>query len=317
MKKLFKYIYLVFAAGLLMTACVDEDAVRFDIDDMQEAVNLRIQSSSNTFDATDPEAGTTFTMYSINDDLSMVEMYVRHFKFATNEFSSQVKFGEIDGNTITNDGSTTLEIPLTDLTNALGITPDGLSGGDVLTIYSIVTLDDGRVYPDTILVGTQYETLNVDAGIIGNSATHSFSPQLNFPIVCPLDEGFATGDYMVEVVEGSNSSGFGPVFGEGVYTLTADGNTRRTFTVSYIPNFGFAEDMSFDFACNITLARQTDTGIGCGGPTLTWTNNNSNAGTFDISDDSEFTVSIFHDITDACGASVPANTPMVLKFTKQ
>jgi hypothetical protein len=316
MKKYINLVYSILLMSIVLVSCRDDESVRFDIDEMQEAVNLRIQRNVGTFDATDPDAAVNFTLYSENDDLGSIEMLVDLYQFAPNTTTQQVKFKELDGSTITNDGSTKLTIPLTELTSALGITPADLSGGDILSVYTVVTLEDGRVYPDTILAGTSYETLNVDAGIISNSATHSFSPLLRFPVVCPLDNGFATGNYRLEVIEGSNSSGFGTIFQPGVYAISGTG-TRRTLNVPYFPAFGLDADITIDFACNITLSPVTDTGIGCGGPTSTWINNNLNSGTFNIEDDSEFTLSIIHDITDACGGSIPANTPMILKFTKQ
>ena len=316
MKNLIKYLYII-PVVLLFLSCEDEDEIRFSMDDFQDAVNFRIVSSASSFDATNPDSEVTFTMYSENEDIVKVDMFVDHFIFTLSEATERSLFKTIDGNQISNDGNSKVNFTLKDITDALGKEPADLAGGDIITVYSIVTLEDGRIYPDTVLGGTNFKTLNVTPNIINNSDKTSFSPRLQFPIVCPLEEGFATGTYKMEIVEGNNT-GFGiPIFSEENVDISAVNNTTRTFEIGYLAGFGFTADVTFDFACNITLVPETSAGLSCGGPSLGWAMNTDNPGTFNIQDDSEFTISIIHNPNGGCAGPMPVGNPLVMKFTKQ
>ncbi len=317
MKRSFKSILytLLVLPMVMLVSCEDEDKVR--IPEFDIATNFRIVRDVNSFDSTDPNAGVKLTIYSESDNINIVNMYVSHFSFTANAETDQFALTELQGNNITNDGSTQLSFSLSELVEPIGLVPSDLAGGDAVNIYSIVTLDDGRVYPDTIKATTDQQFLNVTPNIINSSASTSFSPRLTFPIICELDPSFGTGEYLFEVIEGNNT-GFGiPIFASSTtVTIEATSSTGRTFEVPYFAGFGFTSNVNFNFACNITLVPLTASGLGCTG-TLAWDMNPNDPGTFDINDDSEFTISIIHDVLLDCGGSVPDNQPIKFRLTKQ
>src|SRR5690606_33004284 len=139
---------------------------------------------------------------------------------------------------------------------------------------------------------------------------------LQYPIVCQLEEGFATGAYLVEIQQGNNAP-FGGIFGNNmVVNIQATSNTGRSFSIPYLSAAvaGFTSTMSFELACNIVLVPETSGGLQCG-IGLVWAINTANPGTFDINDDSEFTISYLHNTLGDCG--LPASDPFVMKLTKQ
>ena len=233
-----------------------------------------------------------------------------------NAESAQFPLTSINGSEITNNGSTKLTFSLVELTAAMNKTPEDLAGGDAVNIYSIVTLTDGRVYPDTVKVDSDTEFLNVTPNIINSSATTSFSPKLIFPILCEINASFGTGTYYFEAIEGDNFQFGVESFETGPVEITATSNTGRTFDVPYLTAFipGFTTTINFDFACNVILLQPTGTGLGCGGGGLAIDLNATDPGLFDISDDSEFTISIMHNIFLDCGIDV---VPIKFKLTKQ
>lgn len=318
MKINIKSISLIFLFMILLGSCKDEDKVRFELESsVERVVNMRINSSINTFDATKPDASTTLTFYSEdNSGVEEVELLLDHFIFVENRTTDRVSLMTIPGGNIKNDGTTKFEIGLTDMTDALGVTPADLAGGDILTIYNITKMKNGEVYPDTVLNGTSFETINISPTITQSTATTSFTTTIPFPIVCELPEGFATGNYLMEQIVPLNPSllGIGQVWDGEVVTVTATSNTTRTFTAKqYLNAFGgFDSPITFDLACNIVLVGQQPFPVGCG-DNITIVQDVNNIGTFDISDDSVITLGIIHQ-SNACGAG---DAPTVIRLTKQ
>lgn len=317
MNKLNQYIlkigFLLIIVGFV--SCEDEDAIR--IPDFEKIVNFRIQRDVNSFDSTDPNAAVELTIYSESTNISKADMYVSHFSLIDAAEGDQFPLATLESNQISNDGSTQLSFTLVELTAAMGMTPADLAGGDAVNIYSIVTLSDGRIYPDTVKANAETEFINVTPNIVNSSATTSFSPKLTFPILCEIEETFGSGSYLFEVIEGDNLQFGIPTFDESrVVDVVATSGTERTFQIGYLTGFGFGDtDFNFTFACNVVLLEPTGAGLGCGGGGLAWDLNVSDPGTFDISDDSQFTISILHNIFGDCG--IATNDPIKFRLTKQ
>ena len=317
MKNIFKYLIRIsfILPVIILLSCEDEDKVR--IPDFDIATNFRVVRDVSSFDSTNPNASVTLTVYSESDNIQVANMFVSHFSLIENNESGQFPLASLNGSEITNDGSTKVTFSLVELTAAMNKTPIDLAGGDAVNIYSIVTLTDGRVYPDTVKVDSETEFINVTPNIINSSATTSFSPKLVFPILCEIDESFGTGAYLFEVIEGDNYQFGIPTFDESrVVEIVATSSTQRTFDIGYLAGFGFGDTgFNFTFACNVILIEPTGAGLGCGGGGLAWDLNTLDPGKFDITDDSEFTISILHNIFGDCG--IAANDPIKFRLTKQ
>lgn len=307
MKNILKYAFYTLSAAFLWS-CVDEDKIRYEFDDFEKVVNMRIESSVGSFDATNAESQTVLTFYSEdNSVVDEVELMLEYYIFLSDSIAPRVSFMTIPGGNIKNDGSTKFTITLAEMTEALGITPDDLAGGDILTFYNITHLTNGKVYPDTVLKGTDFEGINISPTITQSSSTTSFTTSLAYPIVCALPEGFATGQYQFEQIVPLNPAMLGvtqPWDGE-VVTVTATSNTTRTFTArQYLTAFGgFNTPFTIDLACNVVLVARQPFPVGCG-DNITIVQDVANIGTFDITDDSVITIGIIHE-GNACGAPAP------------
>lgn len=318
MKRYFSNItrLLVLAAlPFVLTQCRDEEEVRFETKDAIEAVNFRVHRPADQaqFDASDPNAQVELTYYTTNTNISKVEVLAEYYSLLNDETSDRVLLEELTSG-FSNDGSHKNVVTLEELKGALGV--NDLAGGDQLTIYHVVHLNDGRKYPDTVMVGTT-PFVNVESGVL-QVTTSSFTPVLNFPVSCPIeDQTFATGSYLLEIIEGNNNSAFGAVYGNGVVVnLSATSGTVRTFQVPYLYEAvaDFVSTFRFEFACNVVLVPVQSTGLQCG-IGLTITQNPQSIGTFDAADDSEFTIGFFHNLAGDCGLATAA--PFKFRLTKQ
>ncbi|MGI9541675.1 MAG: hypothetical protein ACR2MX_00365 [Cyclobacteriaceae bacterium] len=318
MMKLIKYILPTVALLIVLAACEDEP--RFELADTDKSLNMRLVSSQTSFDATNPNDMATIRFFSENNEngdlsnISKVDLYVEHFVLLDNTTSPRVLFTSIDGASVTNDGSLSLDVPLTEIASKLGIDVTDISGGDIITFYNITTLADGRVYPDTVLRGTDFETVNTTPNVLNSAPTTSFTATVAYPIVCPLEEGFATGQYLLEQLVPLDPPYFGltQVWAPEVVAVTAIDNTTRTFTaVNYLG--GFNSPFTISLACNVVLMPEQAFPVGCNA-NITAGQDLNNIGTFDITDDSEFTIGILHDPAQDCGQGT---APTVLRLTKQ
>lgn len=161
--------------GLLLLGCRDDERVR--IPEFKNGVNMRIvfdPAHNRISSATDFIA---FDVYSQNDDLSLVEIFI-HYNAQQHLLAS---FTQADFN----DGVQHLEFDGGDLASFFGVPgfADATAGGD-FTIRPRVTLTDGRIYPDYVHVSATDSILNV-AGSVQASANGAFSYRAPFSIICP------------------------------------------------------------------------------------------------------------------------------------
>jgi len=298
----------------VIVSCEDEDAQRIPFDEIEKVVNMRIQTSLTSFDQTSPEKTTTLTFFTENNNVDRVDLFIQHSALLTEDITTGL-LATIEEKNIGNDGNTQFTFSLLDAANALNLDVESIFGGDVITVFPVTTLTDGRVFPDTVLKDTPFQTVNVTPNIINSNATTSFTAQLPYPIVCPLPEGFATGSYQMTQEVDFDPLFFGVPTGFGPETvnITATSNTGRSFNYSYLPAFGgFASTLNFDFACSVVLLSAQGTGATCSAG-ISVDINLANVGTFNIEDDNTFTISILNDVTNDCGQGV---APTVLRFTK-
>ncbi len=87
---------------------------------------------------------------------------------------------------------------------------DDFTAGDVLTFYNVVTMNDGRIYPDTAMrrVNTDNNGLNIDNTGFYLGTTSSFSPGFNAYIACPSDPSIWEGTYTASLYRFDGGFGF-------------------------------------------------------------------------------------------------------------
>ena len=214
---------------------------------------------------------------------------------------------------------TTITIPATTLIAAVGLTNDGLFGGDTFTTRLSLNLTDGRIF-----------SVNNAGGIITGGFFNS-PFQYVTPVVCPVEAGSFTGDYNVTQISPSifGYDTFDPDGGGVVLTLEdADGagnllaspelaSTQRGFDADYIAALGFGNTRTYilDFICGVVVvATGQPTGLQCAGGGITLGPPSGAPGTYDFADDSTFNMVFTDDEIDDCGQGSP---DVELRWDKQ
>ena len=284
-----KILYSWMLLGLIVLFACEEQG-KLGLDESEVGFNFRMIPNATSFNLVDEDPSITFTMYSETNNIKKVNVVVELYQFLSNSRTWRFNLAEIDGATITNDGSSKITIPLSTFTNVTGVDPTTLGGGDVFTIYNVVELENGRVYPDTIdLGGKKY--INTENSYFPSGATTSFTGQLNFPMVCPVSSPF-TGTYTI-----TDACGW---FNGEVQLAQVEGNpVQRTFTGKWDLGGGnefLGVGFNMDFTCGRVFVQTQSIGLGCGGGSnvdvVTSPVDDLGPGAYDDLDDSEFTVNI-------------------------
>ena len=301
------YTSILFCLTVLF-ACEEQE--KFGLAQSDTAVNFRMVPNAGAFNLADNNSQVTFTMYSSTDNIESIEVVVELYKFLSNSTTPRVKLTDIDGATISNDGTSKITIALQQFADAVGVDIAELGGGDVFSIYNVVELENGNVYPDTLVFGGN-PFINAENAFFTSGNTTSFTGQLNFPMVCTVTEPF-TGMYTVTDDCGLFS---------GTFELKAvPGNpTKRTFGTTFtiagcctFPGLGY----DLDLVCGRVFVAKQGIGIGCAGvgnvDVVTSDIEDLGPGAYDDLDDSEFTSNIYYP-TPACFGGFDC----ALTFTKQ
>jgi hypothetical protein len=313
-----KYLLLIIGIILAFQSCEDEEKIRFP--EFEDAANVRIQIDPDysSIDASDiTNAKLVFSVFSENKNIESVVISAVYYSFQNDSTTDPVEILSLTQSDFdaANGAIRNKEFTAQFLAAQFGL-PGGssdLGGGDRFDFSNVTTLTNGMVFPDTILSETQHETINVTPNIINSSGTTSFTVGFTAYVACPVPDGFALGDYMLEQIAGPDDPFFGnPTrWASEVVTLTQVSPIERTFNGTFLTfdNVGF----NFLLICGNVLVGTQATGIGCGGPGFNFTGATP-PGTYDGLDDSVILIEIIENIDDACG--VPGGDPMTLRLTK-
>jgi hypothetical protein len=193
MKQTIFSFFIIAFCGLLFS-CEQQD--NFGIDQADKAFNLRMAPDKNSFDISAGDPEVNFTVYSDTKTIDHVEIFVELLKFGSDGPTPRALLKEIPGNTLGNSPSTSVTMKLSDFVGAVGLTLDDLGGGDIFNIYNEVTMNDGRVYPDTLTLGGE-KFVNVENPFFTAAGTTSFTTTLTFPVLCPFVTADAVGTYSI------------------------------------------------------------------------------------------------------------------------
>jgi hypothetical protein len=207
-------------------------------------------------------------------------------------------------------GLNNIKLPLAEIAGLFGLGLDDLAAGDQFKFDGSITTTDGRVF------GAE----NSSSAINGSA----FAGHFDFTVkaTCPLPDDLWTGTYTVSYDDDNwdNTAGFGyPVQpGDVVVGTTAGSTTIRQFTATWgVDIGGFDIDpYMFDFVCSEVQFLPNDTGLACGGGSITMVQNPDVTNPIaDLTDDSQFTLHIIEYQDDGeCGIDA---TPKQLIFTKK
>lgn len=308
MKNLFNKSITFVASLIVLFACESDN--KFGIDESTKGFNLRMIADRGSFNIFDPNPEVNFKVYSESSNIQEVQVVVELFQFIQQATTKRAVVKTIPGNTLTNDGSMNVHFALTDFTTAVGVDPADLGGGDIFTVYNVVELTDGRVYPDTLsLDGKEFVNMVNTFGTSG--LTTSYTAQLNFPLVCTVGSPFS-GTYKV-------TDDCGLFAGTFQLTTVAGNPSQRQFTTDFsIPGCCSFDGIGFklDLVCGRVFVTEQSVGLGCGGGSnvdvVTSDVEVLGPGGYDDTDDSEFTANIFYSNPDCFGGF-----DCTLTFTKQ
>jgi hypothetical protein len=186
--KQFSYLLTIAACMVLIWSCEDEDKIR--IPEALTAANMRL-----VVDPAHPQINFAtvstdyFAMdaYSQNTDLSKVEI--------TAQFQDQIVILQTLSQSDFVNGHARLEYDADDFATAFGVPgfSDASRGGN-FALRPVVYLNDGRIYPDYVVVSAQDSFLNIGTGPLG-AVNGAFTFRVNTAITCsPLD---ISGTYLV------------------------------------------------------------------------------------------------------------------------
>ena len=313
-----KYIILIIGVLMTIQSCEDQDGIRFP--EFEDAAVMRIQVDPDygSLDASDIEnAKIVYGIFTENDNVESVVLSASYYNFQNDttyerRVIREYTQGDFDANNLSiYDEEFTSQF----LAQAFGL-PNGTSdmgGGDRFDFFNVTTLTNGMVFPDTILAGTEYETVNVTPNIINSAGTSSFSVGFTAYVACPIQDGFATGDYYMEQISGPGDPWEGTPYrwAPGVVTLTQESPIERKFVgFTY---FGFdGREFNFLLVCGNVLVGGVDSGLSCSAGFI-W-GLDSPPGYYDESDDSEIFIHVLENTLGDCG--LPASEPAVIKLTK-
>jgi hypothetical protein len=188
------FSFCFFAAACLLFSCEEQD--EFGIDKADKAFNLRVAPDKNYFDISEADPEINFTIYSDTKTIDHVKVFVDLIRFGSDGPTPRALLTVIPGSSLGNSPSTTVPIKLSEFANALGLTLDDLGGGDLFNIYNEVTMNDGRVYPDTLELGDE-EFPNMENPFFTATGTTSFTTTLEIPVLCPFVTADALGFYSI------------------------------------------------------------------------------------------------------------------------
>ncbi len=194
-------------------------------------------------------------------------------------------------------------IPLTEALSFWDLTEDDVNAGDQFSFSTSVVHQDG----------TTYSASNSSQTVRGSAFQGYFT--YNGKLTCPLADEDFSGAYSLSYI-GDASAGFGIPFPEGTVTINpiAGSSTRRSFNLPWAPGLGGFDvaDFTFDFVCEVVVVEDFNTGLACGGGSITIVQGEPSA--FDLSNDNEITLNIIEYQDDGgCGIDASPKTIRLIK----
>jgi hypothetical protein len=305
MKKII-YSFILLSLTVLIGCEKQEE---FGIAQSEKGFNFRMVPDIKSFNLADTDPTVKFTMFSETQNIRKVSVVVELFQFLNDQTTPRYLVKEIDGPSINNEGSSQATISLQEMADAVKVDISSLGGGDVFTIYNVVELENGNVYPDTLSLGGQ-TFVNTENSFFTAGATTSYTAQLNFPMVCSVSNPFA-GSYTV-------TDDCGLFSGTAQLVAVAGNPTQRDFSAFFaiagcceFDGLGFVVDL----VCGRVFVQEQGIGIGCGNSNVDVVTSHiskNGPGAYDDLDDSQFTANIYYSNPDCFGGF-----ECQLTFTKQ
>jgi len=186
--------FLISALVLSIFSCEEQE--KLGLAQSDKAFNLRVTPDIGTFDISVGDPQINFTMFSDTKTIEKITILVELIQFGSDAPTPRAVLTEVPGNVFSGSTSTTVSVKLSEFVGAVGLTLDDLAGGDIFTIYNQVSMNDGRVYPDTLQLEDD-EFVNVENSFFTAAGTTSYTGTISFPVLCPFVAADAVGTYIV------------------------------------------------------------------------------------------------------------------------
>lgn len=271
-----------------------------------DLANLGAAKYSYCVEFVDIDAGNTVSQYDIN--VTYVDNNPSNGDKGAGPINLRsISSGEFNS-TDRNFKGSCIDITLSELLTAFGLTADDLIANDQFRFNTTVTTNEGNTYGGS----------NSDSDVNGSAFGGHFDYTLK--ATCPLNETIFTGNYTMNYIDlGNQAFGVEP-YGPDGKTVTLRTNppstTQRAFDITYLEAGGFGQAPSayiIDFICDAVITVTMDGGLGCGGGNITVAT--GDAYPADITDDSKITLSGIEWKPDG-GCGVPEQE-VIIELIKQ
>ncbi|MFT4751802.1 MAG: hypothetical protein ACI819_002256 [Neolewinella sp.] len=324
-----KVFFLLAAACVVMSSCVDEERSPVITQDnlLFGAFPFLNELKTGVFDLADL-AGSAYEMdvYFIDNaagaDVAQYNIYVAFDdnNAGNGDLSTErtlfKSFGPSDFAPLGDKGNLgmTVRISFTEIAAFVGAGAEGdVISGDRFQFSTEVVKEDGRVFAST---NSTPAIINAFGGIF----------DFNVNATCPLPDDVFVGMYAVEYgyvydvfpLFGADVQPFGPTIDRIVEVGLGNSSIRRSFNYGgyLLPGYGFGtSDVTLEFACDVVTSSAVDSGAGCGGGSIAAVQVNS--ASFDLADDSTWTIEYEGFGPNDGGCGVPELKPWSVVFTKQ
>jgi len=230
----------------------------------------------------DIDAGNTVSQYDIN--VTYVDNNPSNGDKGAGPINLRsISSGEFNS-TDRNFKGSCIDITLSELLSAFGLSADDLIANDQFKFNTTVTTNEGATYG----------AANSDSDVNGSAFGGHFDYTLK--ATCPLNETIFTGNYTMNYIDKGNEAFGVEPYGDDGQTVTLRTNppstTQRAFELTYLAAGGFgqgATDYVIDFVCTEVVTVAFDGGLGCGGGNIMVAAGASNP--IDITDDAKITIS--------------------------
>jgi len=318
MKKLIYFLSSTLILSVVVSSCTKVDLPYETFEDMQYGAFARLLNQSGAFDFFDPANSgitTTVEFYDENQGKNVAN-YSWTVSFQDNSpgYGSGdvaavplVSYDASQFSPAPDSGypSLTFKLGFQDALDALGLTINDVTGGDIFKFEATITKTDGS----TFAAG------NTGSNIF-SSATFAGLFAINGTIVCLPTPGYFTGNYSLEQTAGADYAWAPgtPHFATEIVPVDDPSPTIRDIGVTYLPGIGgFELTLSIELVCGEIMV-YTNTGLGCTSQDIIWIQDDPPA-TYDPNDDSVMIIKLIDDSESSCGTVL--NGPIELTLTKQ
>lgn len=307
-----KFIYCILV-GMIIVSCTDQSTFR------NPAIHELENGSFVEWQTVPPTSFDSVEGFAISGSLQDVNSN-------TSSYSLSVE-AKIDGAIVSaedfytvNSFPAEVNITVTDIATALGLTTSDISMGDFFQFYGKTTRNDGTVFygtspdygshQDNSKIGYTQSNLNLNA-------SYTSAMSFNAILACPIPNNMFVGTYNMTVDPENILFGVPSYYSDvDVEVQIFEGSVyQRYFEVDFFPDFGFDTNSPFilDFICGgVDANAYIAYGLGCSGSL--YAQGDGNFTTYDEADDSVITITVTDNAGSDCGGGPVAQTITLTKI---